>query len=459
MKKYLSCAIALLSLVACQKEALTISEPSEGSTFDLFADITKTTLNGKVVDWENGDILYLVTSNETWGKPYSEDKSGETIANFTYDGTKFSSTQTIEDGTYTFHAIYADDSQRSYHRGAGTTHSLQIVQTQDCSAPTAHIKSNDALVGKFEATTPLTAGAAVAMSHIYTIMEVDIKNSTAADATINSFTMNAEGANLAGIFTVNYEKSPIDVTFDKNGSSSITVNLTNGTVAKDATIPVYFVMAPLDDYSGKVTLSVTDSNENVYTTTKTVNNKTFAAGTLNKTGFTISDANLVVNTLTAYYTATFDNTGEYQSDSKKNNYTEDKSYTVSGVVWSLKYADSVMSGTPLNGTGNIIARIAKNAKTTPSATTSNILNKSKNVKKVSFLSKLGSTASVKLYYSTNGSDWTEATFNKDVSYDATYGYSAEMSVASDAFYLKFEWSRTSTAKVDSQLDKVTVFTE
>ena len=292
MKKYLSCAIALLSLVACQKEALTISEPSEGSTFDLFADITKTTLNGKVVDWENGDILYLVTSDGTWGKAYAEDKSGDTIADFTFDGTKFSSTQTIADGSYTFYAIYEDESQRSWHRGNATTHSLQKVQTQDCSNPTAHIKDNDALVGKFDATTPLTAGAAVAMSHIYTIMEVDIKNSTAADATIKSFTMNADGANLAGVFTVNYANSPIDVTFEKNGSSSITVNLTNGAVAKGATLPVYFVMAPLAGYSGEITLSITDSDDNVYTTTKTVSSLTFAPGTLNKTGFTISDANL-----------------------------------------------------------------------------------------------------------------------------------------------------------------------
>ena len=459
MKKYLSCAIALLSLVACQKEALTISEPSEGSTFDLFADITKTTLNGKVVDWENGDVLYLVTSDGTWGKAYSEDKDGATIADFTYDGTKFSSTQTIANSSYTFHAIYEDKSQRSYHRGAATTNNLQKVQTQDCSNQTAHIKDNDALVGKFDATTPLTAGAAVAMNHIYTIMEVDIKNSTAANATIKSFTMNAEGANLAGIFSVNYANTPIDLTYSKNGSSSITVNLTNGTVAKDATLPVYFVMAPLANYSGQITLSVTDSDDNVYTTTKTVSSLTFAPGTLNKTGFTISDANLVVNTLTAYYTATFEeDSGHRTSGSNSYNATE-KTYTTSGVSWTLKYADSVTSGSPLEGSANILTRIAASTTNMPTAITGNILNEAKTVKKVSFLSKLGSTASVKLYYSTNGSNWTEATFNKDVSYDATNGYSAEMSVASSAFYLKFEWSRTSTLKVDSQLDKVTVFTE
>lgn len=458
MKKYIVSALSILALVACQKEA-PIAPETTGSSFDLFANITKTTLNGKEVNWENGDILYLVTSDGTWGKPSSDDNSGATIADFTYDGTKFSSTQTIEDGSYTFRAIYADESQRKYHRGAATTHNLQKVQAQDCSAPTAHIKSNDALVGKFDATTPLTAGAAVAMSHIYAIMKVDIKNSTAADATIKSFTMNAEGANLAGIFTVNYANTPIDITLKQNGSSSITVNLTNGTVAKDATLPVYFVMAPLADYTGEITLSVTDSDDNVYTTTKAVNSLTFAPGTLNKTGFTISDANLVVNTLTAYYTATFEeDSGHRTSGSNSYNATE-KTYTTSGVSWTLKYADSVTSGSPLEGSANILTRIAASTTNMPTAITGNILNEAKTVKKVSFLSKLGSTASVKLYYSTNGSDWTEATFNKDVSYDATYGYSAEMSVASGAFYLKFEWSRTSTSKVDSQLDKITVFTE
>lgn len=457
MKKYIVSALSILALIACQKEGPVVPETTE-SSFDLFANITKTTLNGYEVDWENGDILYLVTSDETWGKPKSADQSGETIGNFTYDGTKFSSNQTIADGSYTFRAIYADKSQRTYHRGASTTHSLQNVQTQDCSAPTAHIKKNDALVGKFDATTPLTAGAAVAMRHIYTIMKVDIKNSTATEATINSFTMKAKGADLAGIFTVNYDNTPIDVTIKQNGSSSITVNLTNGTVAKDATIPVYFVMAPLADYSGEVTLSVTDSNDNVYTTTKTVTNKTFAAGTLNKTGFTISDANLVVNTLTKYYTATFEDATGHRT-SGTNSYT-DNTYTTSGVTWTLKYADSVTSGTPLEGSANITARIAASTTNIPTAITGDILNKTtKTVKKVSFLSKLGSKASVKLYYSTNGSNWTEATFEKDAIYDATYGYSAEMSVSSSNFYLKFEWSRTGTAKADSQLDKVTVFTD
>lgn len=91
MKKYLSCAIALLSLVACQKESFKESIPSEGNTFDIIADITKTTINGKDVNWEEGDILYLVTSDETWGKPYTNDKEAATIAEYTYGSGVFKS--------------------------------------------------------------------------------------------------------------------------------------------------------------------------------------------------------------------------------------------------------------------------------------------------------------------------------------------------------------------------------
>ena len=62
MKKYIVSALSILALIACQKEGPVVPETTE-SSFDLFANITKTTLNGNVVDWENGDILYLVTSD------------------------------------------------------------------------------------------------------------------------------------------------------------------------------------------------------------------------------------------------------------------------------------------------------------------------------------------------------------------------------------------------------------
>ena len=285
-------AIAVgVAAASCQKVELTPSENTEGSTFALNASIeqTKTSINGLNVNWEDGDVLYLVTTDGTWGKPYTEDKSASSIAEYTYSAGTFASEATIADGTYTFNALYGSASQKSYHRGASTTYNLQSTQSQDCSNPTEHLKLNDALVGTFKATVPMAKPASVSMSHIFAIMRVDVKNATGADVELKSFEMSAAGATLAGIFTVNFANSPIDITEKSGQSSSIKVNLTNGAVASGASLPVYFVMAPLADYSGDVTFTVTDADNKVYTKTVALSNITFSAGSLNTTPYKITE--------------------------------------------------------------------------------------------------------------------------------------------------------------------------
>lgn len=281
---------ALVGFVSCQKTEIKPSPIAEGSTFTLSADIqqTKTTINGRDVNWEEGDVLYLVTTDGTWGKPYTEDKSASSIAEYTYSAGSFTSEANIADGTYTFNALYdGSASQKSYHRGASTTYMLQSTQSQDCSNPTGHLKLNDALVGTFTASVPMANPASVSMSHIFAIMRVDIKNATGADVELKSFEMSAAGATLAGIFTVNFAKTP-NITEKSGQSSSIKVNLTNGTVAAGESLPVYFVMAPLADYSGDVTFTVTDVNDVEYTKTVALTKKiSFKAGSLNTTPYTI----------------------------------------------------------------------------------------------------------------------------------------------------------------------------
>ena len=288
MKKYLvsiASLAAMVGLVACQKTEIKPSPIAEGSTFTLAADIeqTKTTLNDLKVNWEEGDILYLVTKDGTWGNTTS------TIAEYTYSKGSFESEATINDGSYTFNALYdGSKSQKGYHKSASTTYKLQSTQNQDCTNPTAHLKDNDALVGSFTADVPRTTPASVNMSHIFAIMRVDVKNATGAPVELRSFKMSAAGANLAGVFTVNFANSPIDITAKQNLSNSITVNLTNGTVANGSSLPVYFVMAPLADYSGDVTFTVTDTEGKVYTKKVALSHVTFNAGSLNTTPYKIT---------------------------------------------------------------------------------------------------------------------------------------------------------------------------
>ena len=294
-------ATAVMSFAGCQeKEQEAPVIPNEGgSTFEFVADIaqTKTTLdvaNGYKVDWEAGDVVYMVTADGTWGKPYNDDKNAATIAEFKYADGKFTSEATIANGEYTFKGMYAAASQKSYHRGASSTHKLEATQTQDCTDPTAHIKANDALVGTFTATVPMAEMAKMNMSHLYTLMQVNIKNATGAAIQVDKFEMTAKGADLAGVFNVTaFETPSITSKEGEAATETITVNVTGGSVENDALLPVYFVMAPLSNYAGDITFKVTDSEGKTYTKTVTMNGISFEAGKYNTTPYTISTADEV----------------------------------------------------------------------------------------------------------------------------------------------------------------------
>ena len=302
MKKIFLFALAtvVMHFSGCQKseQNALVNSNDDCSTFELVADIlqTKTTLDAQTyeVDWEAGDKIYMVTSDGTWGAPYSDDNSAKTVAEFLYADGKFSTDATIANGEYTFKALYTDASQKSYHRGASTTHKLEATQNQNCATPTKHIKSNDALVGTFTAALPMNGTAHVNMAHLYTLMQVDVKNTTGADIEVVKFEMTAEGADLAGIFNVLAFDTPA-LSTKQDATSTITVNLTGGTVANNASLPIYFVMAPLAGYSGNITFKVTDSEGKTYTKTVAMTGISFEAGKYNTTPYTIKDAD-VVNT-------------------------------------------------------------------------------------------------------------------------------------------------------------------
>lgn len=301
MKKYFFFALtaAMMSFAGCQEKELEapVNPNQGGSTFELVADIaqTKTTLDATdySVEWETGDIVYLVTSDGTWGAPYvdKDNTNLETIAEFVYADGRFTSDAAITAGEYTFKAMYAHESQKSYHRGESSTHKLQPTQTQDCANPTAHIKGNDALVGMFTAYVPATDKQAVTMSHLYTLMQVNVRNSTGASVDVTKFEMTAAGADLAGVFNVDFENTAI--TTKSSASSTITVNVTGGNVDAGQALPVYFVMAPLSDYTGDVTFKVTAADGKTYTKTIAVSNLDFNAGAYNTTPYTISEADEV----------------------------------------------------------------------------------------------------------------------------------------------------------------------
>lgn len=381
----LGAAAAILSLTtSCNIEENPASENAavKGSSFELGLQIaeTKTTMDASTyaVDWEEGDIVYAVTTDGLWGKPYEADKNSETIAEFKYADGSFTTKSTIADGRHTFNFVYSNGNQKSWHRGAGSTNQLYNGQSQDCAKPTAHIKAYDALVGQAIVTTP-TNFVNVGMSHIYTLMEVDVKNNTGADIQIASLEMTAE-KELAGVFNINFNDGTTTLNTENTTYKNIKLSVKNGQVADGESLPLYFVMAPLNAYSGNITLSVADSEGNTYTKTIAVSNVTFAAGTYNTTSYTISDCDEVKKVIEDgdYAILASDGTSYYAVSANANGTTKRRDrvaveyaggekieITHSDAIWSFKAAGNfytISNGMDYMGAGkNIIPLVTETA--------------------------------------------------------------------------------------------------
>lgn len=295
----LGATLGLFALASCQKE-VDIQTPENNANkhipFALNAEIaeTKTTLDASTwqMAWENGDVLYAVTKDGLWGIPYTDDNAGNSIAEFTYSDGSFTTEKEIEDGEHTFYFLYTNGNQKSYHRSNASSFQLYSGQSMDASSPTSNLKNYDVLAGKIKATTPTTF-VNVPMNHIFTLMKVTLKNKTGEDITINKFEMEAEDVELAGIFNVVFGDDNTSVptcSYKQNGSNKVSITITNGAVANNGELPIYFVMAPLSDYSGDITFTAIDTEGREYTKTNTVSEVTFKAGEYNTATYSLKSA-------------------------------------------------------------------------------------------------------------------------------------------------------------------------
>ena len=312
----LSAAAAMFALAGCQQAEIAAPEAAQGSTFRLIANLpqTRTTLDGDTFEaaWEEGDIIYGVTTDEAWGKPYvsADETNRETIAQFVYGDGVFTTEATIAAGSHTFNFLYTTEKQMSYHRGAGSTYQLSSTQTQTGTS-TAHIKTLDAIVGSVTATAPLTQDVVVDMNHIFSPIlrqtygmplcegstteyksalfqfGAQVKANLKSDRTVTDAA--PEGAVINGVYNIDFENSCIADAKTEYGSS-INVKFVDAEIAAGASFPVYFVIAPLSNYSGKVTFKLTDSAAATYTKTASVSGLSFEAGKYNTASVSYAQA-------------------------------------------------------------------------------------------------------------------------------------------------------------------------
>ena len=293
-----------------------------------------------------------------------------------------------------------------------------------------------------------------------------VLNGSAGTATVTaSFAgdENYKSANASYTITVSKVKlatptSPVAA--EKSGDDAIVVTLPTGVT----NVGSYSVTCTGETTqvvpSGTPSVTFSSLADGSYTVDVTAIPTAAASATYENSDAWSTPSPIVIRTVQpgVRHNASYEGTTERQTDTSKNDYTSEHSWTVSGISWIMRYADAVSNAGRLNGDGDLMARIAKNATTTPYAYTANILSSSKTITKITFLSKLSSmTLTVK--YSTDGSTWNTLSYSKDTTVDETNGYSATLGtpVSCSDFRLKFEWSRSSgSARIDSQLDDVTV---
>lgn len=461
------CAAAF-TLTNCNKEIAEPKAPvTEGTPFEIVAATadTKTAndgLNNTV--WAAGDALtvfHAEAGSTTYG---TNDK-------FTYTGAgnKFKGTLKTALGggkSYDWYALYPYNDRISTPTGTDETYTLigkkngpDTGDTQDGNDSKAHLSGRSCPMYAVAKNVAASDVPTFKMKHLTSVVAVTVTNTNDDPLTVNSVSFSApEGTTIFGSFFINFTENggPVYTNHTKASWTSNTSNLTvkNGTaIAKNGKATFYLAIKPFTANTGDVLKISVNGYEKTHKLTKNVE---FKAGKIEAVNFKYNNSAVVA---TPHYKADFEGETEHRT-SGTNSYTSN-TYTVSGVKWELKYADAVTSGSPLAGNANVMCRIAKNTTNKPYILSENLLSKSETVTKVSFLSKLGTNVSLVASYSTNnGSTWTPLTITKDATVHATLGYSASLTgVTASDFRLKFEWSRTGTAKVDSQIDDICVFTE
>ncbi len=457
------CAAAF-TFTNCSKEVAEPQAPAtQGTPFEIIASTadTKTTNDGLNTIWAKDDALnvfHAEAGTTTYG---TNDK-------FTFSGADNKFTGTLETAlesgkSYDWYALYPVNENTKYAittpAGAKDGDGWAYIghskgATQNGYNSTAHL--SETLCPLYGVAKSISADAAVKldMKHIASVVKVVVTNANEEPLTVSSITFTAP-EDIVGSYYIDFTgtEAICKATSESYTYKTATLNVTGGTaLAKGESAAFYIPIKPFKAAANKLAIAV-NGYEKTPTSTAEVE---FKAGKIEAVNFKYDNINVAA---TPYYKADFEGESEHRV-SGSNSFTTN-TYTVSGVEWNLKYADAVTTGTPLNGTANITARIARNTDNIPYIISENLVSASVKVSKISFLSKLGNNVSIAAYYSIDkGTTWNPLTITKDTKVNATYGQSAQVgNVTADDFRLKFEWSRTGTAKVDSQIDDICIFAE
>lgn len=296
MKKifiYGAAALAgIFSLTNCTKEA-SIETPAAGVPFEIYAGSaevsTKTTISGFSTSWKAKDSINLF--HAVSGTTAYQNDGKFTIADPA--SGKFTGTLTaaLESGeNYDWYALYPYDSRIT--TPASRTKGYSVIgstynstQTQAGANSTAHLAGyNYPLYGKSSAPTAGAEAPSITLNPAFSVVEIEVKNSTANDLPVSNITFTAPEV-IVGTFYIDFSGETPTYTPSGNTYAIPTASLSvtgNATIAANASAKFYLAVKPFTAASGSTLKISVNGYEKSLTLTSAA---TFTAGKIKTLNF------------------------------------------------------------------------------------------------------------------------------------------------------------------------------
>ncbi|MBQ8778179.1 MAG: fimbrillin family protein [Alistipes sp.] len=334
--KFIRTFIVLSSVVlnlSCEKQQEYNEQSTlKGLTIKATADASsRTTFDGESSKWSIDDKLNIYISGGGISAPQTKIF---TITNaeqgiFTNDEVEITS-----DTEYKFHAIYPATNIDSETQSA----SVEIgaaSQTQNDTAPAAHIAALDPLYGCATATPEAVS---INMNHTAVALKLDLQNDTGNNITIKKLLVTAPtGVAIAGTHTVNTETGTITPS-NENGATSRTIELTLNpavTIANEGKHTVWIATAPFTiEQGGSLLFTAIDTSGNEYDVIRSfVNGHQFKSGSISSTTLNITEQ--ATSKQNKDVTLNFITTGNFDNQATDMNNTVNKLIYQDGVYISF----------------------------------------------------------------------------------------------------------------------------
>lgn len=294
MKKifiYGAAALAgIFSLTNCAKEA-SIETPAAGVPFEIYAGSagvsTKTTIDGFSTSWAETDNINLfhavsgTTAYQNDGKfTVADPASGK------FTGTLAAALEPGEN--YDWYALYPYKAQANspantsgWTTNIGSTYNKS--QMQSGANSTAHLAGYyyHPLYGKSSTPTAGTKAPSIILKPAFSVVEIEVKNSTANDLPVSSIKFTAPES-IVGQFYIDFSGENATYSNADDVSSTANLSVANATIAANASAKFYLAVKPFTAASGSTLKISVNGYEKSLTLTSAA---TFTAGKIKTLNF------------------------------------------------------------------------------------------------------------------------------------------------------------------------------